>query len=180
MASAGLPPCAVVGSRNALETESRQRAVPAWVTLLGSVAAVTAVVVAAVFGASLTGLITHPSRYGWNWGILIQTQGGWGSFTPGAMDRLVGRQPVVAAWSSFGFSQLQVGGREIPVLGLQRHRGLAEPPTTSGRPLAGSGEIELGAVTLRELGKKTGGTPSRPTSAPSGSSAPSPCPRSAC
>jgi len=154
-ASAGLPPCAVVGSRNALEAESGQRTVPAWVTLLGSVAAVTAVVVAAVFGASLTSLITHPSQYGWNWGILIQTQGGYGTFGPGAMDRLVGRQPAVAAWSSFGFSQLQVGGREIPVLGLQRHRGLAEPPTTSGRPLAGSGEIELGTVTLRELGKKT-------------------------
>jgi putative ABC transport system permease protein len=28
------------------------------------------------------------------------------------------------------------------------------PPTTSGRPLAGAGEIELGAVTMRELGQR--------------------------
>jgi ABC-type lipoprotein release transport system permease subunit len=157
-ASAGLPPCAVVGSRNALEAEAAQRTIPASVTLIGSVAAVTAVVITAVFGASLTSLITHPSQYGWNWGILIQAEGGYGSFIPGVMDKLVGRSPDVGAWSSFGFSQLQVGQREIPVLGLQRHRGSAEPPTTSGRPLAGSGEIELGAVTLRELGKKIGDT----------------------
>ncbi|MEP7026293.1 MAG: hypothetical protein ABJB47_21320, partial [Actinomycetota bacterium] len=56
-ASAGLPPCAVVGSRNALETESAARAVPAWVTVIRSVAAVTAVVVTAVFGASLADMI---------------------------------------------------------------------------------------------------------------------------
>jgi len=155
-AATGLPPCAVVGSRNALETDSAGRTVPAWVTLTGSVAAVTAVVITAVFGASLAGLISHPREYGWNWAVLIQAEGGYGTFRPALIERLVGRQPAVAAWSSFGFSQLSVGGREIPVLGVQRRRGFVEPPTTAGRPLSLSGEIELGAITLRELGKKIG------------------------
>jgi hypothetical protein len=155
-ASAGLPPCAVVGSRNALESESAGRAVPAWVTLIASVASVTAVVITAVFGASLTGLISHPRDYGWNWAVLIQAEGGYGTFTPGVMDKLVGQQPDVAAWSSFGFGQLQVGGRQIPVMGVQRKRGYVEPPTTSGQPLSLSGDIELGVLTMRGLGKKVG------------------------
>jgi hypothetical protein len=147
-----------VASRNALEPGSGQQAVPVRAALLGSIAAVTAVVAAVVFGASLTGLVTHPARYGWNWQILIQAEGGYGNFTPGVMNRLVGGEPSVAAWSSFGFSQLTIDGRVVPVLGVQRDRGSLEPPTTSGRAISGNGQIELGAVTLRELGKKVGDT----------------------
>jgi predicted lysophospholipase L1 biosynthesis ABC-type transport system permease subunit len=147
-----------VASRNALEPGSGRQAVPVRATLLGSIAAVTAVIAAAVFGASLTGLVTHPVRYGWNWQILIQAEGGYGNFTPGVMNRLVGGQPTVAAWSSFGFSQLTIDNRIVPVLGLQRDRGSLEPPTSSGRALSDNGQIELGAVTLRQLGKKVGDT----------------------
>ena len=157
-AAAGLPAPAVVASRNALEPGSGQQAVPVRATLLGSIAAVTAVIAAAVFGASLTGLVSHPARYGWNWQILIQAEGGYGNFSPGVMNRLVGGQPAVAAWSSFGFSQLTIGNRVVPVLGLQRDRGSLEPPTSSGQAITGNGQIELGAVTLRQLGKKVGDT----------------------
>ncbi len=132
-AAAGLPAPAVVASRNALEPGSGQQAVPVRATLLGSIAAVTAVIAAAVFGASLTGLVSHPARYGWNWQILIQAEGGYGNFGPGVMNRLVGDQPTVAAWSSFGFSQLTIDNRVVPVLGLQRDRGSLEPPTSSGQ-----------------------------------------------
>ena len=148
----------MVASRNALEPGSGQQAVPVRATLLGSIAAVTAVIVAVVFGTSLTGLITHPARYGWNWQILIQAEGGYGNFTPGVMNRLVGGQPAVAAWSSFGFSQLMIDGRVVPALGLQRERGSAQPPTTSGQPVSGNGQIELGSVTLHQLGQQIGGT----------------------
>ncbi|MDX6392142.1 MAG: putative transport system permease protein [Streptosporangiaceae bacterium] len=157
-ASAGLPASAVVGSRNALEPGSGPRAVPVRATLLGSIAAVTAVVAAVVFGTSLTGLVTHPARYGWGWQILIQAEGGYGNFAPGVMNRLVGSQPAVTGWSSFGFSQLPVDGRVVPVLAVQRHRGAVEPSTTSGLPVTRADQIELGAVTLRELSKKIGDT----------------------
>ena len=82
-AAAGLPASAVVGTRNALEPGSGVRSVPVRSTLLGSIAAVAAVVSAVVFNASLAGLISHPARYGWNWDVVIQTQAGDGSFTPG-------------------------------------------------------------------------------------------------
>ena len=154
--AAGLPASAVVGSCNALGPGSGARSVPVRSTLLGSIAAVTAVVIAVVFGTSLTGLISHPARYGWNWDLVIQTQGGYGIFTPGVMNRLIHGQPAVAGWSEFAFTQLPVDGRIVPVLGIRRHLGAVQPPTTSGRPLSGSDQIELGTVTLDQLGKKVG------------------------
>ena len=118
----------------------------------------TAVVAAVVFGTSLTGLISHPSRYGWNWAVLIQAEGGYGNWLPATMSKLVDGQPAAAGWSTFGFSQLPIDGTVVPVLGLQRQRGSVEPPTTSGHPITGNGQIELGAVTMRKLGKHIGDT----------------------
>jgi hypothetical protein len=155
-AAAGLPAPAVEGIRLALEPGSGRRAVPVRSTLLGSIAAVAAVVAAVVFGASLTGLVSHPAWYGWNWDVVIQAQGGYGSFAPGSMARLIRGQPAVAGWSEMAFTQLSVDGRSIPVLGLRRDLGTVQPPTTSGRPLSGPDQIELGRVTLAQLAKRVG------------------------
>jgi len=154
-ATAGLPASAVVGTRNAFEPGG---SVPVRSALLGAIAAVTAVVSAVVFNASLAGLVSHPARYGWNWDVVIQTQSGYGSFNPGAMSRLIDGQPAVADWSEFSFTQLSVDGLVVPALGIRRDLGSVQPPTASGRPLSGTGQIELGAVTLGQLGKKVGDT----------------------
>jgi hypothetical protein len=74
------------------------------------------------------------------------------------MDRLVNGQPGVNGWSTFAFAQLAVDHQDIPVLGLTRHQGAVQPPTTSGHPLSGQDQIELGAATLRALGKRVGDT----------------------
>ena len=158
VASAGLPVPAVIGVRQALERGSGQRPAAVRAALVGSVAAVTAVVMAIVFGASLDGLVHHPARYGWNWDLLIEAAGGYGNWQAPVMDRLVGGQPGVTAWSQFGFSQVAIDGQEIPVMGLQRDLGSVEPPTTSGRPITGPGQIELGTATLHQLGKHVGDT----------------------
>jgi predicted lysophospholipase L1 biosynthesis ABC-type transport system permease subunit len=65
----------------------------------------------------------------------------------------------VAGWSEFWFGQILVDGQlTLPMLGVERHLGAVEPPTTGGHPLSGSDQVELGAVTLRQLGKKIGDT----------------------
>jgi putative ABC transport system permease protein len=115
-------------------------------------------VAAVVFSVSLANLTSHPVRFGWNWDVLIQAESGYGSFNPGTMGRLVGGRPDVAGWSELAFTQLPVDGRDVPVVGLRRHTGDVVPPTTSGRPLSGTGQVELGAETLAELGKKIGDT----------------------
>ena len=71
------------------------RSVPVRSTLLGSIIAVAAVVSAVVFGASLTGLISHPVRYGWNWNVIIQAEGGYGSFNPAIVNRVMHGQRAV-------------------------------------------------------------------------------------
>ena len=50
-------------------------------------------VTALVFGASLTGLATHPVRYGWNWTLLMDSEGGFGNWRPATMARLIDHQP---------------------------------------------------------------------------------------
>jgi hypothetical protein len=127
-------------------------------TLIGSVVAVMAVAMAVVFGAGLAGLVNHPGRYGWNWTLLMDNQGGYGSWAPAQMHRLVNGQPGVTGWSTFAFTQIPIDGQNLPVLGLTRHLGSVEPPTTSGHPIAGPGQIELGVTTLRQLGKRIGDT----------------------
>jgi hypothetical protein len=156
--TAGLPTTAAIGVRNALAPGSGQRSVPVLSTLGGSIVAATAMAAAVVFSASLSSLSSHPARYGWSWDVLIQAQGGFGSLSPGVMTRLVDGQPSVAGWSELAFTQLPVDGRIIPVMGIQHHLGNVAPPTTSGQPLSGPDQVELGATTLAELGKNIGDT----------------------
>ncbi len=166
----GLPLTAAIGIRYALEHATGRLRAPVRTSLAGSAAAVAAVTAALLFSASLGGLVTHPDQYGWNWTVLIQSQGGYGAWEPAAMVRLVSGQPGVTGWSEFGFSQLQMSKAEagapvpqgaagplVPVLGLLQHLGAAvEPPTTSGHPLAGEYQVEFGAITMRQLGLHLG------------------------
>ena len=48
-------------------------------------------VAAVIFGASLTGLVRHPVRYGWNWDVLVQAEAGYGTF----LDQNVARDPFI-------------------------------------------------------------------------------------
>jgi hypothetical protein len=111
----------VIGSRNALEPGAGTRAVPVRSVLAGSAAAVTAVVTSVVFGASLTGLTTHPARYGWNWDVVLQAQAGFSQFQPGALSALITGQPAVAGWSELAFAQEPLDGHVLPVMGIARH-----------------------------------------------------------
>ncbi len=155
---AGLPVTVIAGIRLALERGSGRVRVPVRATMTGSVVAVTALVAALVFGASLTGLVHHPDRYGWDWDLVIQSQGGWGSWPPGALDKPLAGQPGVTSWAELGFAQLNIRGAEVPAMGLLQHTPAhpIEPPTTSGHPLAGPDQIEFGVVTMRQLGLHLG------------------------
>jgi hypothetical protein len=154
----GLPVTALIGMRYALERGYGRQRAPVRATLAGSVIAVTALAVSLVFSASLTGLVSHPARYGWNWNALAVAQGGWAALSPKITTTAMAHQPGVTGWSEFGFGQLTVDHQEVPVLGLLRQRGSVQPPTTSGHALAGADQIELGTVTMRQLHVHVGDT----------------------
>jgi hypothetical protein len=169
---AALPVAVVTGIRHALERGSGRLRAPVLATLAGSVAAVTALVAALVFGASLTGLTTHPARYGYTWNLLVESSGGWGSWPTGHFDplndidprnpfyepgRIVASQRGLLGWSELGFAQLTIHGTEVPVMGVLSHAGRpVVPPTTSGHPVTGQNQIEFGAETMRALGLHQG------------------------
>ncbi len=152
----GLPLTALTGMRHALERGYGRQRAPVRATLAGSVVAVTALAVSLVFSASLSGLVRDPVRYGWNWTTLVQSQGGWGTWPPDAMAQAMAHQPGVTGWSEFGFGQLMINHHEVPVLGVVPELGSVQPPTTSGHRLAGADQIELGTVTMRQLGVHVG------------------------
>lgn len=177
----GLPVTAQLGAEYALEAPPGNGRTVVRANLIGSIVAVGAVVTAAVFAASLNGLVTHPERYGWNWGVLVENQGGYGGYlsnqpTPatlgdgdGPLDHEMATIPGVKAWSTFGFTQIAIDGQVIPVLGLATHLGAVEPPTVDGASLTDTrpqnilanpaltpDQIELGTLTLQQLGKSVG------------------------
>ena len=179
--SLGLPATVALGTSYALSAAPGRNRMTVRANVLGSAVAVTAVVTAVVFAASLNGLVTHPSRYGWNWSVLMQSQGGYGSFLPndvnattigngdGPLDGFLASTPGISGWSTFGFTQLLIDGQQVPVLGLATHGGDVEPPTVVGHHLSdteaeaigsaaavGPDGIELGLSTLRQLGKQIG------------------------
>jgi hypothetical protein len=156
--AAGLPTTAALGIRYALQPTPGRRRGGVWANLVASIVAVTAVITAVVFGASLNGLVSHPVRYGWNWNVLIQSQGGYGDWYGFNMDKLMAAQPGVRGWSTFAFTQLPIDGQSIPVMGIATHGDDVEPPTVSGRHLDGPDQIELGETSLRQLGKHVGDT----------------------
>ena len=87
----------------------------------------------------------------------------------GPLDQEMSTIPDIKGWSTFGFTQLPIDGQVIPVLGLATHRGAVEPPTVDGQSLSDTqpqeilanpdlapNQIEVGTVTLQQLGKSVG------------------------
>jgi FtsX-like permease family len=183
LSRSGTPVIASLGTGYALEPQPGRSRTVIWTNIIGTVVAVSAVVAAVVFGASLNGLVKNPVRYGWNWNVLMENEGGYGSYLPptatfatfgdgdGSLDSVMSHAPGVRAWSMFGFAQMPIDGQVVPVLGVATHEGLVEPPTVSGHALTDTGpagivgagaqgpsDIELGVTTLDALGEHVGGT----------------------
>jgi hypothetical protein len=156
-ASAGLPPSAVAGIRFALEPGSGRSAVPVRSALLGAALAVIVTVATVTFGASLHTLVSHPPLYGWNWSYEISAGSGDSVLPQQELPALLGADRDVAAWSGFYFSDLDIDGQYVPVLGGTANAPVG-PPVLSGHGFDGSGQLVLGATTLAQLHKRLGDT----------------------
>jgi hypothetical protein len=121
------------------------------------VLAITVVVATATFGSSLNTLVTHPALYGWNWTYDIDGGGGLGDIRASSAAKLLDADPLVTGWSGVYFSTLQLDGTNVPVMGSSPHA-VVEPPLLSGHGLNATGQVVLGATTLRELHKRVGDT----------------------
>ena len=154
----GGPPSALIGVRYALERGRGRQSVPVGTALLGMVLAVAALCATAVFGASLTRLISSPALYGVPFQAEFTNNGtGSGSAITGSVlaslrnDRAIGRITLAAPGA------IDVNGRQVRLLAVTAIRGRPLISVVDGRPPRGDHEIMLGAATMRSVGAHPGG-----------------------
>jgi ABC-type antimicrobial peptide transport system permease subunit len=144
------------GVAMAFEPGHGRTAVPVRSALVGSVIAVAALAAAAVFGASLVGLVSTPHDYGENWQQEVDF--GFGTTSPTQVAQVPSVIPAVSGYAAGNYGQLTVDGKIVPAVGLDQVRGGGYLTLLAGRAPAAPGEIALGAQTLRAIGAHLGQT----------------------
>ena len=145
-----------IGVRMAFEAGRGRTAVPVRSAFAGATIAVMAVIAAAVFGASLAGLVSTPRLYGQNWDAM--TDLGFGSVTGQTARQFLQVEPSISQLAAGDYGAVTIGGQVVPAIGLD------QPPSTgfltllAGRAPAAPGEVALGAQTLRTLHLRLGQT----------------------
>jgi hypothetical protein len=122
-----------IGVRMALEPGHGRSAVPVRSALIGTTVAITSVVAAVVFGASLVGLVSTPHRYGQNWAQVLDF--GFGGVTGSLSAKVLSREPAISGYATGNYGQLSIGPNRtiVPAIGIgpRARTGLPHP---AGRP----------------------------------------------
>jgi ABC-type lipoprotein release transport system permease subunit len=170
VAAAGAPPSALIGIRSALERRRGGQPVPVATALLGTVMAVAALCATAVFGASLTHLVSTPALYGVPFQVYFTNEGaGSAPEVTGALltglrrDRAIGRITLATV------EEITVNGHPVRVLGVIPVRGRTLVSAVDGRLPRQDREIMLGAATMRATGARPGGLVKVMVTSPGGS-----------
>jgi hypothetical protein len=145
LARAGLPLSLVLGARLALQPGRGRSAVPVRSILASLVVAAAAITAVLSFRADLERMTTTPSLYGWNADAEAGTA--FGSIPDDAVPELA-RLPHLSALSGVTLTEVSIGGRNVPAVGLDQLRGHLYVTVTNGRPADGPSEIVLGQKTL--------------------------------
>ncbi len=155
LARRGFPVPAVTGIRLAFEPGSDRTAVPVRSAVLGTALALAAVIAALVFGASLAHVIGDPRLAGWNWDVAVGN--------PHSRDTSAQTIPKLradaglAGFTATALGDGDIGGQDVPVVGIQALRGHVAPPLLDGRLPRGPREIALSGGELRALHRSVGG-----------------------
>jgi ABC-type lipoprotein release transport system permease subunit len=158
LAGTGAPPSAVIGVRHALERGRGRRPVPVGTALLGMVMAVAALCATAVFGASLTRLVTSPALYGAPFQAEFTNQGtGSGAVLTGALLTSMRRDPAITRITLVTVTEIEVNGQHVRSLAVNAVRGPALISAVDGRLPRRDRDIVLGAATMRAIGTRPGG-----------------------
>jgi hypothetical protein len=144
------------GVAMAFEPGHGRTAVPVRSALAGSVIAVAALAAAAVFGASLVGLVSTPHDYGQNW--VQEVDLNFGSTPLAQIAQGVTTIPGVTGYAAGNYGQLTINGQIVPAIGLDQVRGSGYLTVLAGRAPAAQDEIALGAQTLRAIDARLGQT----------------------
>ena len=144
------------GVAMAFEPGHGRTAVPVRSALAGSVIAVAALAAAAVFGASLVGLVSTPHDYGQNW--VQEVDFNFGSATGAQAGQMAQAIPSISGYAGGDYGQLTIDGAIVPAIGLDQVRGSGYLTLLAGRAPTAPDEIALGEQTLRAIGARLGQT----------------------
>jgi FtsX-like permease family len=140
----------------ALGLRAALRSAGAAALLLGSIAAVTAVLATVVFTTSLDALVRTPEQYGWPYDLAVMTNFGYGLSDRAAITETLDR-PEVQRWAVAGVSGgFAIDGLATPTVSDRRAFMDLALPLVRGRMPAGDDEIALGARTAGRLGVDIG------------------------
>lgn len=159
-AAAGLRPTFSTGLRMAFQPGTGETAVPVRSAFVGAAFGVLGVVAVLVFAASLNHLVDTPRMYGWTFGFRVADSTDY-SDAPNTCPRAdfgVPSVPGVTDVAAVCYQSVEVNGRPITGWGFTQLRGSIEPEIVAGRAPSAPGEVALGQVTMRALGKAIGDT----------------------
>jgi ABC-type lipoprotein release transport system permease subunit len=153
------PPSMLIGVRYALNRGRGRQPVPVGTALLGTVLAVAALCATAVFGASLTRLLSSPALYGAPFQVEFTNQGtGTGSVLTGSLLTGLRHERSITQITLVTVAEIGVNGRHVRTLAVTAIRGPALISAVDGRLPAGNRDIMLGAATMRSIGARSGGS----------------------
>jgi ABC-type lipoprotein release transport system permease subunit len=152
MARAGVGASTVTGVRHALSGGRGSRFAVGTMLATLTLAAMT-VVGGVVFASSLRRLVHDPARFGVNFDLLVGNPTGTGA-TPELPS--LDHEPGVDGVTLMANSGATANGRDVDLLGVDPLRGALLPRVLDGRSPASADEINVGAVTARELGVHIG------------------------
>ena len=157
-ANSGLSISVVTGVRFALEPGRGRNVTPVRSAILGTVLAVTVLVATVTFGASLNGLVSRPSLYGWNWNYaLLSSFAGAEDLPAHQVATFLNQDPDISAWSGVNVANAKLDGQRVGTL-AERPGAAVAPPVLSGHGLEAANQVVLGTDTLRQLHKRVGDT----------------------
>ena len=167
-AVAGLPATALIGIRYA--SEHGRGGQPVGTALLGMVLAVAALCATAVFGASLTHLVSSPALYGAPFQVYFASNG-----TPGSQAVVTGplldslrKDRAISRITLGAFVEVNVNGQHVRSVTMTPVRGPALLSAVDGWLPRGDRDIMLGVATMRATGARVGGTVRVTVSHPAG------------
>jgi ABC-type lipoprotein release transport system permease subunit len=167
-AQARLPAPALIGIRHAFERGRDGQ--PVGTAMLGTVMAVAALCATAVFGASLTHLVSSPELYGAPFQAYFANDGEPGSqavVDGPLLTKLVG-DPAIKQITKGAFVEVNVNGKHVRTIAMTPVRGTALLSALDGRLPRGDRDIMLGVATMRATGAQVGGTVRVTISGPDG------------
>jgi ABC-type lipoprotein release transport system permease subunit len=156
LASAGFPPTATTGVRNAVQPGEGRSRVPVRGALVVSGVAIALFIGTFAFTSNLDRLANSPRLYGWNWTF----KAGIGFFPvdADAAKAKIGADPDVEALAGANFGIVTIAGRDTPAVGIDSLTGSLFPTLLEGRAPARDDEIALGTRTLRRARRSVGDT----------------------